>query len=84
MRCVYKYKVNNVYDIPLPATPLFCAIQAGEICVWVLIDDAPYVTTCRYVFREVGTGHEVPVAAEYVGSVQDPPYVWHIFRDVAP
>lgn len=53
-------------------------VQARTPTLWVEVDpDAPeeYVT-----FHIVGTGWDIPSGLDYIGTLQDGPYVWHFFK----
>lgn len=69
--------------------PLSVQIQNGRLCLWAVVD-LPRVSseplgesetlTTRYV-KIFGTGHEVEHFddLEYIDTVQDGQYVWHVF-----
>lgn len=81
MRRVFKYELgfpDTDLDLPLGAVLLHVAPQNGVPCLWALVDpEAPKAKCC---FAIVGTGHAVPREAAYVGSWQEPPFVWHCFE----
>lgn len=50
----------------------------GRLELWARIDpQAPHVDR-RFAIR--GTGHVLGDVGEHIGTVQDAPYVWHIFE----
>jgi hypothetical protein len=51
--------------------------QARSLCFWAdVITGAPFVPR---VFQVFGTGHDLPLTAAYLGTVQQPsPFVWHL------
>lgn len=70
----------QVVPVPYDARVVHVGAQAGELCLWVRLDtDEPYRD--RH-FLVVGTGHEAPhpLLSDHVGSVQDGPFVWHVFQ----
>lgn len=85
---IWKYPIERkdrqVVRIPAPARVLSAAIQNGKLCIWALVD-----TDCDELNVTVnisGTGHVIAaptevVLARYVGTVMDPPFVWHVFAE---
>jgi hypothetical protein len=61
-----------------PADVLDVQVQNGTICLWAMCDpDATLEQRDVYIH---GTGHPFnPDGMEHVGTVQQPPYVWHVF-----
>lgn len=59
--------------------PLSVAMQHGELQMWAMVD--PSASAKRVIVVTVyGTGHPMPdKPGIFVGSVQDGPYVWHVF-----
>lgn len=52
---------------------------SGRLALWALVDPTtPLVLPCP--LRIIGTGHPLDGFAEHLGSVQDGPFMWHIFR----
>jgi hypothetical protein len=79
----YPIEPRDINDIEMPgdAEPLTVDVQRGVICVWVVVDPKnPIVVRKFHVF---GTGHPIEEkrfdALIYVGTVQQDPFVWHIF-----
>ena len=56
-------------------------MQGGTLCLWALVDtDAPAVNLDILV---IATGHNcLETFAKYLGTVQDGPYVWHVFARI--
>ena len=84
MKRIYKYELSKpTVRMPQGAEVLTVQIQAGHLCAWALVDDAaPLVDR---VFEIIGTGHAIAndgeeYPGEYLGTVQDGPFVWHIFE----
>lgn len=90
MRQIFKYELSreSAYDIPVetPAVADFldAQMQRGSLCVWMLVD--PEQETVTRLFHVVGTGHELDDKwldkVIYLSTVQDGPYVWHVFVSV--
>ena len=82
METIWKYpiKITDHQDVSMPsgAVALTVQMQAGALTLWALVNpDAP--TEPRRV-RVIGTGHPCNVEAfDYVGSVQDRAFMWHVF-----
>lgn len=56
----------------------------GEICVWAVVDPlAAEEQEKTYLIELVGTGHyfdkDFYNTADYIGTTNDGPYVWHVF-----
>jgi hypothetical protein len=79
MRTVHKVRFNlDGYSgkFAVPIKPLACAIQDGIMCLWILVDDA---IECNIDVIVTGTGHLVDPSWTYCGTIQEPPFVWHIW-----
>jgi hypothetical protein len=68
------------FDMPGDAEPLRFGMQNGVPCLWALVN-LKNPTTKRY-FRVYGTGHQIMPDSKYVGTCDDPPYVWHLFEQL--
>lgn len=82
MRTIYKYLVPPISEFQLetPKHSQFkhAGLQNDVIFMWFEVDtDQPVEAR---TFHIVGTGHVVPQDAVYVGTVQQPPFVWHIYE----
>lgn len=85
---IFKYSLalTRVQGVSMPRNAQILSVQyqEGLLCMWALVDGA-----AEPVKREIciyGTGHEVFVAPtrravllSYVGTVQQGPFVWHVF-----
>ena len=67
-------------ELPKGSIILNCDIQSGEICLWAKVNTEEPMEK-RY-FTIVGTGWEIDNNMCYIGTVQSPPYVWHIMETV--
>ena len=52
--------------------------KTGVPTMWAVVD--PEADKTRRQFVVVGTGDSPPDKAEYVGTYQAGPYVWHVFE----
>lgn len=66
--------------MPMHAEILTVQVQHGHVCLWAKVTPANVKKLRR--IHVVGTGHPVPAGAfGYVGTVQQGPFVWHIFEE---
>jgi len=82
---VFKYPLELHHapqnpGLPIGAKVLHVAMQDGMICLWALIDVRQ--NSDNRMFVVYATGASVETCGEYVGTVQDPPFVWHVFEAV--
>jgi hypothetical protein len=63
--------------VPESAWFLHVDFRDGFIAVWAAVD--PTFSQQMRTFRVVGTGCEIPDGVDYLGSVRDGIYVWHLF-----
>lgn len=82
---IYKYQLEitkkQTITLPLGAEILSAQAQDGIVCIWVLVDpNAAPQPQDIFIF---GTGHDIApqqlARMKFVGTVQTPPLVWHIF-----
>lgn len=78
-RMIFKH-VFDVDDLKLPAdaVPLCVDRQHSDITLWYTVDPSKPHAPERAIWI-VATGAVAPDNATYVGTVQQPPYVWHVF-----
>lgn len=81
---------HPIEDIEMPrgAWPISAAIQVtsyrngrathSQLVVWAIVEDQEPRLEQRRI-AVVGTGREVPADARFLSTVQDAPYVWHVF-----
>jgi hypothetical protein len=81
---IWKYKVENVIEMPKEAEILSVQIQNGQMfntCIWVKVN--PENELEKRQFEVIGTGHSFEDSnKEYIGTYQDGPFVWHLFENV--
>jgi hypothetical protein len=90
VRAVWKFKLADgvdhfALDMPVGATILSVQVQNGEPCMWALIPDTSGDREMR-VFRIYETGHSMIITEKllFLGTIQQPPYVWHLFEVAQP
>ncbi len=85
MKTIHKYQMSPEdprLEIELPgmATVIFVNSQAPRVVhFWVEVD--PDAEMHKRVFVLHGTGHDIPEDHWYIGSVLDPPFVWHLYEE---
>jgi hypothetical protein len=88
-RIIFKYKVplddaNEVIEIMMPkdAKILHFDTQNGGLYLWA-ISQFPSLEQAKFSFNVFGTGWEIPDTTKdefYIGTVQQGPYVWHLYK----
>lgn len=84
MKTIYKYvldqnKMVNTFSVTKNYQILTVQVQNGAVCIWILIDLSE--ETIDVKFETFGTGWPIDKELKnYVGSVQDGSFVWHIFE----
>jgi len=80
MRTVYKYDITRGYaEIPTPFKVRKVGYQAMTLCLWAEVDTKN--SPRRFEFFAVPTGGTVPEIAdlEYLDTVFEGAFVWHIY-----
>lgn len=80
---IWKYPLGNgspqMVSMPKGAEILTVQVQAGHTCLWAHVDPNEELEPRKIYI--VGTGHPTPADAwRYIGTIQQPPFVWHIFE----
>ena len=79
---IYKYKLQLIGQqqliIPSPQKFLSFQKQGDDFCVWYEVD---IESGSRDVidFMITATGYEVPSGTQYLGTVLDGGFVWHLY-----
>lgn len=86
MRTIWKYPLSLIgapqaHQIPKGAQVRFVGgnPRVSGMAVWFEVLDSDAETE-EQKFLLQGTGDEIPEGAEYLGSVPDGEFIWHIFR----
>ncbi len=88
-RTIWKFplRLTDVQIVMMPAGAdiLAVGVQSEGIVMWARVDPAE-TKRQGYKVAIVGTGHPAPDQADsnYVGTVFDGPFVWHIFTEKGP
>ena len=89
MNTIYKYQLDLSktvsHKMPEGAQVLTVGIQRHKIMLWALVKaEPPYCEEAKELrtFRCYGTGHPIQdqVPMEYIGTLYDGPFVWHVFE----
>ena len=88
-RTIWKFPMNRllasarsdeIIDLPIGAKILHVDLQNGIPCFWVEVDPEQPKKEDRH-FSLVGTGFPYnPAGVDYIGTFQQPPFVWHVFE----
>ena len=82
MRTIYKYRVDiggsTYVSLPSGYFIKHVDMQQDDLCFWAEVDRNEKTESVE--FRVVGTGHQIPDGAQYVGTAQSPPFVWHLYK----
>lgn len=83
MKIIWKFPIELTdeqrIEIPAGSKILSAQVQNGQICIWAIVDDSEVETEYRPV-AIVGTGNKLWCFDwEFVGTVQQGDFVWHIF-----
>lgn len=87
MNTIYKYPlaVLDEQEVSMPgrAVVLCAQIQSGALCLWARVwTESPLE---KRTFLIVGTGNSFPeskLPPKHIGTVQNGPFVWHVFEKV--
>jgi len=84
MKTIWKYELDRagatVLQMPAGATIIHVALQGTFICLWAIVDPRlPKEPRCISVY---GTGNPLDQEARnHLGTVQEGPFVWHVFGE---
>lgn len=81
---IFKYPINigeSVVEMPKDSTFLCAQVQKDKAQMWWAVD--PKKEKCSRKFQVIGTGQEFDLDDKnYLGTFQEPPFVWHLFECV--
>ena len=85
MKTIWKYQLelkdDQLIEIPVSSEFLSVGLQAGVLCLWVLVNPTYPLIGKTILIR--GTGHDLEVCfskSDFIGTVQQGPLVWHVFN----
>jgi hypothetical protein len=83
-KTVWKYQLDKsvgiptVLDMPAGSSVLRVAFQGFDLCLWACVIPGKPIVVREFFIS--GTGHAVPMTAEYIDSVSQPPFEWHVWE----
>lgn len=83
---IWKFSVSIqdtlIITMPKNARILDLQVQDNQATIWVLVNPGNEKEERR--FRIIGTGDPLPqeIALDYIGTIQMPPLVWHLFEEM--
>ena len=81
MKQIWKFRVNTTIQMPMEAKILTVQLQDGEPMMWLVVDTENELESRKFTI--VGTGNSFDDKdAKYIGTFQEPPFVWHLFEIV--
>lgn len=86
MRIIYKYEVpiNLSFfhlELPLEAEILAFQVQDNTPVIWALVDPKTVKEMRHFAVRGTGEAmNDWRSTDKYIGTVQMPPFVWHLFE----
>lgn len=92
-KVVYKYPLAmaevSTIEIPYDASIVHVDKQGQTYCIWAehgvdYPDDNDHKVPVmkQHTFRIFGTGHLIPDGMSHIGSLQDGPFVFHVYEDL--
>lgn len=82
---IYKYELNELpyrTKLELPKTHKILCVQYqnNQLYLWAIVDDSSPQKQIEIIVY--GTGHEIDdvINLSYITTIQEPPYVWHLFK----
>lgn len=78
----FPLQLTDLQQVAMPegARVLTAQVQSSLICLWASVDPAAkQVNRC---FVIAGTGEPIDGSEQYIGTVQQGGYVWHVFEVV--
>jgi len=80
-KVIWKFRLNLMEEqillLPFGAEVLTVQMQGGVIVLWAVV--SPAAAKVQWRFFIIGTGNDFIRLGTYIGTVQQPPYVWHVF-----
>lgn len=87
MKTIWKYPLDlqDKQTVMMPEGAEILTVQMqGAACLWALVDSRNVLTD--RVIEIFGTGNpmhsDMGVERRYIGTIQQPPFVWHVFERV--
>lgn len=89
MKTIYKYKLefegSTKIKLPYGSKVVHVGLDLSRVArIWVEQHPDkgwPQINYTERKFYIYGTGHDIPGAAEHVGTFKDGPFVWHVYEE---
>lgn len=84
----FQFEIVSPLHVSMPkgAEILTAQDQGGVGCLWAIVEPENWLES-RY-FEIFGTGQPIhedqDIERRYVGTLQQPPFVWHVFERLRP
>lgn len=86
MKTIFKYpiEITDIQTVKLPKGAVIrnAHMQNGSLYLWVEVD--PHAPKEDRRIEVFGTGHhlheDMGISREYIGTVHDSPFVWHVYE----
>lgn len=88
MRIIWKFPLklgSQPLKVPKGSRILTVQIQHGTLMLWALVDPQAIVPFRLDTIHVIGTGNDLPDVVEkfeYIATVQEGGFVWHVFKEV--
>lgn len=77
---IWKFPADGPILVPQGARWLCAQYLGGALFAWAVVD--PHAPSESWIVRDYPTGGSAPdTDAVYIGTVQQPPFVWHAFAE---
>lgn len=78
----FPFTVSSTVTFEIPRDHRFIHVdmQGNQPCLWAVVDPGSSLTITN--LRIYGTGHPIVngEAGSFIGTFQQPPFVWHVFK----
>lgn len=81
---IYKYKVEpsgNTFEDKFKKI-LKVDWQGDDLCIWALIDDNSEMKTLNVYIIPTGVPFDLKLDLEYLDTIKDDLFIWHIFYEL--
>ena len=87
MKTIWKYplelKDEQIIEVPVSSEFLHVGLQNDKICLWALVNSNSNYPLVKKTILIRGTGHDIGgyyTKKDYIGTVQQGQFVWHVFN----
>lgn len=79
----YEFRVADENTVLLPSNARIIRVgnqRPDTITIWAIVDPKSPLRPQRFYVKGTGELLDNALPSEYLGSAEDGPYVWHVFR----